>query len=476
MSAELNSQSLSSELQNHISTSTKSFAGSLEKGHKIATTFDNFASGFLPRRVVDIVSERSLGIIYRRVEDRFDSRLPLFVRTQADQIMDPGQKAQYVRAICLQTADALIGQTRITTYDKVSQSLTLAARRAILLGVRSTEEAEGIEIDPDWLNHFIQQTTNPLADPDKANILRDEFINNPPKLGSNESDPQVATDPIETAPVISSPDLTIPKSVLWALRRRKNLDLPIEEDRMRILSSLASVVLLDRNFRTVEVASDSGKRITEKHINRRWRQTQLAALDQTAKLDGEYAVSVLYGIVELTSLAEFAPQSGPAERLEERVKNLERELISPNYEDAFFHTFSFRWLPWHNSWRGGKVLGSAFWDMYDYPDHIEIRFEDRPEIKVRTVEDERGKLQERACQLLGSVEHPSSIRALLQIGGFRHSSFEEIVVESLVRKGLEQTEASKLLADLQPLSVEDTFRVAREIAEKGLVSRATVLG
>lgn len=273
-------------------------------------------------------------------------------------------------------------------------------------------------------------------------------------------------------------DLSSPKSILWSLRRRESLDsLPREgEDRMKVLSSLAAIALLDRNFRTVVVSGEGKEQkiITTKHINGRWQQTQLTALDQIAKLDGEGAASVLYGIVEVTKLTDFAPESGPAEVLEERVKNLERELIGPNYESAFFHIFTFRWLPWHRSWKGGQVYGPAYWDMYDFPDHIEIKFKDRPEIRVRTVEDERGKLQERACQLLGVVEHSSSIGALLQIGGF--GRYKDTVIEALVRKGLEQTEAGQLLAALQPLSVDDTFRVAREIAEQGLVNRAAVLG
>lgn len=290
---------------------------------------------------------------------------------------------------------------------------------------------------------------------------------------------QIVDTSVSTSVVNPSPDLSVPKAVLWALRRGRNLDslLVEEEGRMKVFSTLAAAVLLDRNFRTIVVfgEGEEQKRITEKHINRRWRQTQFAALNQIAKLDGEEAASVLYGIVEKTRIAEFAPQSGPAEELEERVRNLERELIGSNF-DEFFNTFSSRWLPWHRSWRGGQVHSPASWDLYDFPDHLEISFKDRPEIMVRTVGDERGKLQERACRLLGYMEHPSSIRALLQIGGFEWGKFPATVVDGLVRKGLKEKEATRLLAELKPLSVDDTYRVAREIAEKGLGSRAAVLG
>lgn len=289
-------------------------------------------------------------------------------------------------------------------------------------------------------------------------------------------------------PEVTEPDLFVPKAVLYAIRRGKSLDTLTsnEEGKKQMLDSLAAIVLLDRNYRTIMVDWEEGKRkiTSRKHVNRRWRKIQFAALDQIATLDGEDAIDTLWRIAANELYDNFLP-GGPyhayrakAENLENRTKYLEAELISPKRLDHF------HWLPWDPSWRGGTILAPLD-DYGPSPNYSEIILNDKSTIRVRPVVDEQNMLRVKACELLGTVKHPSSIRALLQIGG-RKSSFwhswrdgilEDIAVAGLVKKGLPTSDAAPLLAILSSLYDEDERkrRIATEIAEQGFRNIQEVL-
>ncbi|GEM_PF-3806156 len=273
-------------------------------------------------------------------------------------------------------------------------------------------------------------------------------------------------------------DLTIPKAVLRALRRNESIAALYAgdpENRSKALLTLGGIVLLDRNFQTSEVKRDEeGKykgRVVENHVNRRWRSLQFSALDQIAAMGEEPQVALmLYAIVNTTRLAGSHP-NGSAEQIERRIKRIEAEL-SPRHENIF-HSFSFHWLPWHPSWRGAEIQSLI---GIDEPDQTTVAFPNGSKIEVSDIDAERRKIKIRACELLGDVDGPNAVEALLKIGGGEYSSYKEIVAKALEKKGLSTTKAGELLASLGTLSVSELFRLSHEIAQQGLNTQMGVVG
>ena len=311
---------------------------------------------------------------------------------------------------------------------------------------------------------------------EKANHIVRDFLGRPQQREDNPFQEEVLPiidQPEQVQEQAFTPDLRIPKTVLWSLRRNKSLDplTEIDESRLEVLSTLAGIATLDRNFRYMDVnyyADDEPPKIKwEKHVSRRWKRLQLSALDQITQIDGEFPVNILRNIASVTRLADRPPVEGkkPAEELRDKVGNIEKYLIGPAHEN-FLGSFSFTWLPWHRSWEGTNIQGP--YDMFDDPsDDMIIEF-DSGKRRVKTADDERRKVQQRACALLGTMSHPSAIRQLVILGGIEWRGYTDVVKKAFVQKGLEEASTDTLMNNLHHMNVNQTYAAAREIGERGL--------
>jgi len=163
-----------------IENSTRAYATSLEKLFAYILFFRNTAGRLLSRRVLDNVEEHSMSFLFRFVDTKLDRGLFLFVNSRTE--ADSNKGVIFARAVCAHTADRLVAQKDHVQTPQILQALDLAARRSILLGAKTTKEVGGVEVDPDWLNNFIQQITNPWVNPESVNSLKQKFIDSPPTL------------------------------------------------------------------------------------------------------------------------------------------------------------------------------------------------------------------------------------------------------------------------------------------------------
>ena len=106
--------------------------------------------------------------------------------------------------------------------------------------------------------------------------------------------------------------------------------------------------------------------------------------------------------------------------------------------------------------------------MFDDPsDDMIIEF-DSGKRRVKTADDERRKIQQRACTLLGTMSHPSAIRQLVILGGIEWRGYTDVVKKAFVQKGLEEASTDTLMNNLHHMNVNQTYAAAREIGERGL--------
>lgn len=265
-------------------------------------------------------------------------------------------------------------------------------------------------------------------------------------------------------------DTDMPREALWSLKYGRKLGpLAEREGKWEVIRTLGAIALLDRNWQVYE-----GLTPKQTHIETDWEELQSRALKETANLGGEEAALMLFLVVKATRMAFNLPGEGPAEIvLGQRVTNIERQLTTPAYERILNSGLSFRWLPWHPTWRGYRVWIFEHLDEGPSSNYL-IRGDER--LKLYPIEERQGQMKERACEALAGVEGPLVTELLLRLGSDKWGGIlREIAVKGLGEKGLGRKKAELLCRSLEPFDLTERWRLAKELAVDGLEKGGEVM-